>query len=49
MNVDARVTDLERNRVRIAIVIDEGEVAKIRHINIVGNEAFTDKEIRKGF
>jgi len=49
VSVDARVTDLERNRVRIAIVIDEGEVAKIRHINIVGNEAFTDKEIRKDF
>jgi len=49
VSVDARVTELERNRVRIAIVIDEGEVAKIRHINIVGNETFTDKEIREDF
>jgi outer membrane protein insertion porin family len=49
VQVDARVTELERNRVRIAIVIDEGEVAKIRHINIVGNETFADKEIRKEF
>jgi outer membrane protein insertion porin family len=49
VDVDARVTELERNRVRIAIVIDEGEVAQIRHINIVGNETFTDKEIRKEF
>ncbi len=49
VSVDARVTELERNRVRIAIVIDEGDVAKIRHINIVGNEVFTDKEIRKEF
>jgi outer membrane protein insertion porin family len=49
VSVDARVTELERNRVRIAIVIDEGDVAKIRHINIVGNETFTDKEIRKEF
>jgi outer membrane protein insertion porin family len=49
VSVDTRVTELERNRVRIAIVIDEGDVAEIRHINIVGNETFTDKEIRKDF
>ena len=49
VTVDTRVTELERNRVRIAIVIDEGDVAEIRHINIVGNETFTDKEIRKDF
>ena len=49
VSVDTRVTQLERNRVRIAIVIEEGKVAKIRHINIVGNETFTDKEIRKDF
>lgn len=49
VSVDARVTELDRNRVRIAIVIDEGDVAKIRHINIVGNETFTDKEIKKTF
>jgi outer membrane protein insertion porin family len=49
VKVDTRVTELERNRVRIAIVIDEGKVAEIRHINIVGNETFTDKEIREDF
>jgi outer membrane protein insertion porin family len=49
VDVDTRVTELERNRVRIAIVIDEGDVAEIRHINIVGNETFTDKEIRGDF
>jgi outer membrane protein insertion porin family len=49
VEVDTRVTQLERNRVRIAIVIDEGDVAEIRHINIVGNETFTDKEIQKDF
>ncbi|MBT8065514.1 MAG: outer membrane protein assembly factor BamA [Gammaproteobacteria bacterium] len=49
VNVDTRVTELERNRVRVAIVIDEGDVAEIRHINIVGNETFTDKDIRKEF
>ena len=49
VTVDARVTELDRNRVRIAIVVDEGKTAEIRHINIVGNTLFTDKEIREGF
>ena len=49
VDVDTRVTELDRNRVRIAIVIDEGDVAEIRHINVVGNETFTDKEILKEF
>ena len=49
VEVDTRVTELDRNRVRIAIVIDEGETAQIRHINIVGNTLFTDKEIREDF
>ena len=49
VEVDTRVTDLERNRVRIAIVIDEGDVAEIQHINIVGNETYTDEEIQDEF
>ncbi|MCH5376327.1 MAG: outer membrane protein assembly factor BamA, partial [Planctomycetes bacterium] len=49
VQVDTRVTELDRNRVRISIVIDEGDVAEIRHINIVGNETFSDKEIEKEF
>ncbi len=36
-----------RNRVAIEIVIDEGKPAKIRDINIVGNEVFSDKQLRK--
>ncbi|NND45339.1 MAG: outer membrane protein assembly factor BamA [Xanthomonadales bacterium] len=49
VNVDTRVTELDRNRVRIAIVIDEGKTAEIRHINIVGNTLFTDDEIQEEF
>ncbi len=45
VTVDTRVTELERNRVRVAIVIDEGKVAQIQHINLVGNTVFTDEEI----
>lgn len=42
VEVDAQVTPLERNRVSIRIEIDEGKTAKIKHINIVGNEVFDD-------
>jgi outer membrane protein insertion porin family len=49
VDVDAQVTDLQRNRVRIAIVIEEGETATIRHINVVGNTVFTDEELREEF
>ncbi|NBP93798.1 MAG: outer membrane protein assembly factor BamA [Gammaproteobacteria bacterium] len=44
--VDTVVTPLDLNRVAISITIDEGRVARIREINIVGNEIFTDKELR---
>lgn len=43
--VQTTVTPLERNRVGINIAVDEGEVAKIRGINIVGAEAFTEDDL----
>jgi outer membrane protein insertion porin family len=43
------VVELDRNRVRISINIEEGDTAEIKHINIVGNTLFSDKEIRDGF
>lgn len=39
------VTNLDRNRVDIAITVAEGRAARIRHINIVGNEQFTSKQL----
>lgn len=42
VDVSSEVTPLERNRVSISIDIDEGETAKIKHINVVGNEVFDD-------
>jgi outer membrane protein insertion porin family len=47
--VVSNVVNLPRNRVAIDIVIDEGKVAKIRHINIIGNKSFTEKELRADF
>lgn len=49
MKVDTDVTDLPRNRVRIDIKITEGDVARIRQINIVGNEVFDDETLRNTF
>ena len=39
-SVEVTVEDLPRNRVAISLDINEGEESRIRHINIVGNEAF---------
>ena len=36
------ITPLERNRVAINFKIEEGEVAKIKQINIVGTQAFKE-------
>src|SRR5919106_3361306 len=43
--VQTTVTPLERNRVGINIAVTEGEVAKIRGINIVGAQAFREREL----
>ncbi|MYM39218.1 outer membrane protein assembly factor BamA [Duganella qianjiadongensis] len=40
------VTPIERNRVNITFAVDEGEIAKIKQINIVGNKVFSDKELK---
>lgn len=45
VSITTTVTPLERNRVGISFNISEGEVAKIRQINIVGNQAFKEKEL----
>ena len=45
VRIDPAITTLDRNRVDITITVAEGKPAKIRHINIVGNDTFTDKQI----
>jgi outer membrane protein insertion porin family len=47
--VATTVTPLERNRVALNFTIDEGDAAKIRAINIVGNRAFSEHELLSQF
>jgi len=45
VEITTTVTPLERNRVAINFNIVEGEAAKIKRINIVGNKAFPEDEL----
>jgi outer membrane protein insertion porin family len=47
--VDTSVIDTPNNTVRIRIDVKEGERAKIRQVNIVGNETFAEDDIRSDF
>jgi len=47
--IKTTVTPLERNRVAVQFDVDEGDVAKIRQINIVGAEAFREKDLLRLF
>ncbi len=45
VRIEGTATPLERNRVAVNFDIVEGKVARIRQINLVGNEAFDDGEL----
>lgn len=45
VNVKTTVTKLERNRIGVQLDIDEGQVARIKRINIVGNKAFDEDDL----
>ncbi|KPK59127.1 MAG: hypothetical protein AMJ59_12210 [Gammaproteobacteria bacterium SG8_31] len=47
--IDADVREEDDNTVSIAIDIKEGERARIRQINVVGNTAFDDEELLEAF
>lgn len=47
--ITTTVTPLERNRVSINFKVDEGDAAKIRQINIVGAQAFKEKDLQALF
>jgi len=44
-SVTTTVTPLERNRVGINFKVDEGEIAKIKQISIIGAKDFPEKEL----
>jgi outer membrane protein insertion porin family len=45
VQISTTVTPLERNRVAINFNIEEGSIAKIRQISIIGAKAFTESEL----
>lgn len=45
--ITTTVTPLERNRVAINFAVDEGDVARIKNISIIGNKAFSEKDLVK--
>jgi len=47
--IDTEVTDRPNNMVRIAVTVKEGDRAKIRQVNIVGNDNFDEADIRENF
>jgi outer membrane protein insertion porin family len=49
VQVKATVTPLERNRAAVVFDVTEGDVAKIRSINIVGAKSFPEKNLLKLF
>lgn len=49
VSISPHVTRLDRNRVAIDIEVREGKAAKLKEINVVGNTAFTNKQIEDDF
>ena len=47
--VDTEVIDRPNNTVRIGINVKEGDRAKIRQVNIIGNDTFSDEDVRADF
>ncbi len=47
--IDTNVVDRPNNTVRIGIDVKEGDRARIRQVNVVGNHSFSDEEVRGDF
>ncbi len=45
VQITTTITPLERNRVGINFAVDEGEIAKIKEIDIVGAHAYKEKDL----
>lgn len=49
VSINASTVNLDRNRVQVSINVIEGKPAKIKHLNIVGNQTYADKKLREDF
>ncbi|WP_328983824.1 outer membrane protein assembly factor BamA [Thiorhodovibrio winogradskyi] len=49
MDVESTVSPLDRNRVAVRIEVTEGLTARLKQINIIGNEDFNEKRLLKLF
>ena len=49
VGIKTDIQDRPNNTVRVKITVKEGDRAKIRQVNIVGNETFDENDIRDGF
>jgi outer membrane protein insertion porin family len=45
VKITTTITPIERNRVNVSFDVDEGEVARIRQIKIIGSKAFKEREL----
>ena len=45
--VDPKIVQLDQNRVDVVFEVYEGDLAKVRAINIIGNKTFPDGRLRK--
>jgi outer membrane protein insertion porin family len=49
VQIETPVEELPDNRVRVSIEIEEGDRARIRQINVVGNTSFDDEQVLREF
>ncbi len=47
VQISPTVSRLDRNRVDVTIKVNEGKAARIRHINLTGNEKYEEDDIRE--
>ena len=47
VQITPTIARLDRNRVDVTIKVNEGKAARIRHINLTGNEKFEEEDIRE--
>jgi len=47
--IESTVLERPNNTVSVAITVKEGDRARIRQVNIIGNRSFDEKDIRAGF